>query len=375
MWKKVEAILDGALERPPADREAYVRVMSGGDELVIREALGILSALEESEDSFLDRPAMAVLRGDSDAAETTDLTGQKLSQYTIRQRIGEGGMAVVYRAWDPEHEREVALKVLPSWAARSTEFQRRFEVEARAASSLDHPNICGIYELAQHDGRAFIVMEYVDGISLHRVLERSVLPTEAVVDLSVQICDGLGAAHKHHIVHRDIKPSNIIVRADGRVKILDFGLAKILNEETMTRTGARMGSERYMSPEQIRGDRVDPRTDMWSFGVVLYELLTGRHPFEGEPAAAFLHRILTASPVPPSKVRPTADPRFDDLVSRLLAKRPDKRPRHTDEVKERLQRIVAPRVSEEAERRAGPRIRSLRGLWGGRGNKPDSRKG
>jgi eukaryotic-like serine/threonine-protein kinase len=260
------------------------------------------------------------------------LHGQTVGPYEILEILGGGGMGVVYKARDTRLARIVALKFLPPELTRDREAKLRFEQEARAASSLDHPNLCTILEMGEAaDGRLYIAMPCYDGETLRRRLERGPLPVEEAVDVALQIARGLAKAHRNGITHRDIKPANLILTSDGVVKVLDFGLAKLAGSAAISRTGSSAGTPAYMSPEQAKGDDVDPRTDLWSLGVVLYEMLTGRRPFRGEREQAVIYSILHEKAQPVRELRPETPPELARIVERLMAKAPEDRYPSTDE--------------------------------------------
>ncbi len=250
---------------------------------------------------------------------------QQIGPYRLLQKIGEGGMGEVYLAEDAKLNRRVALKFLPAQYAADEGFKARFKREAQAAASLNHPNIITIHHVGEHDGRPFIAMEYVEGKSLRELAANRELSVGRVIGVAIQICAGLLKAHAASIVHRDIKSHNILIDNDDRVRILDFGLAKLRRGAMLTRIGTSVGTVAYMSPEQARGEEVDPRTDIWAVGVVLYEMLTGQMPFEGEHDQAVIYSILNAEPRRPTDLQENLPDYLERIVLKALSKRPEDR--------------------------------------------------
>src|SRR5712664_4001853 len=331
-WQKIEQMYHAALEREESQRSAYLREVCVGDEQLLQEVESLL-AQENRAEEFLERPAMEVAaRMSAENQSQITLLGRQLGCYKIVSLLGAGGMGEVYQAHDTKLGRDVAIKVLPAAFVHDAERLARFQREARMLASLNHPNIATIFGLEQSDGMNYLVMELVPGHTLGERVSSGALKIEEALKVAAQIAEALEAAHEKGVIHRDLKPANVKVTPEGRVKVLDFGLAKafaggggqdISNAPTLTAMGTAegriLGTPAYMSPEQARGKPVDKRTDIWAFGCVLYELLTGQQAFHGDTPSDMIGSILEREPDWQALPRSTPG-KIRDLLRRCLQK-------------------------------------------------------
>ena len=260
------------------------------------------------------------------------MVGSTISHYKILSELGRGGMGVVYRAEDTKLERPVALKFLAAHAIEDPENRARFLREAKAAARLDHPNICPVHEIDEADGQTFLAMAYLEGRTLKDKIAERPLKLDEALDIAIQIAQGLKAAHEKEITHRDIKPANLMLTKEGQVRIMDFGLAQLAEGSKLTKTRTLLGTPAYMSPEQAQRSPTDRRADVWSLGVVIYEMVTGRLPFEGEREQAVLYAIANEEAEPITALRVGVPTELDRLVGKAMAKRPGERYQHVDEM-------------------------------------------
>jgi Tol biopolymer transport system component/predicted Ser/Thr protein kinase len=349
LWKQVDEMLDAALELPPAEREGFVAAACGGNHELRREVLSLLRAQEQA-GTFLAgsamRAAAQALAREPGGEARGSLEGCEVGNYKIEKLLGAGGMGEVYLASEARLNRKVALKILPSEFVADAERVARFEREARAVSALNHPNLVTIYDLGSLDGLHYIAMEYVEGRTL-RELAAGRLKLKEILSVVSQAAEALAAAHRAGVVHRDVKPENVMVRADGYVKVLDFGLAKLLEAAAAdggaaaeTQAGAVMGTLAYMSPEQATGEPLDARTDVWSLGVVLYELATGRKPFAGGNRRETVNAILSEEPAPATETAPELPTELDHVLSKALEKDRELRYQTASDLRADLKRLA-----------------------------------
>lgn len=330
-WQQIKVLLESALERDPLERNAFLNEACAGDTALRSEVEALIDSNARAGD-FIESPAFEVM---AESLTESDLVpGYRIGSYQIIRRLGSGGMGDIYLAEDTRLGRKIVLKALPTHFTSDAERVRRFQLEARAASALSHPNIITIYEIGQIDQLHYIAIEFIDGETLRQHMAKAQLKITEALEVAINVATALSAAHEAGIVHRDIKPENIMLRADRVVKVLDFGLAKLTESKPITsgdatlfqtEQGTVMGTAPYMSPEQARGLAVDPRTDIWSLGAVLYEMIGGRPPFEGPTTSDVIVEILGREPVPLVRYRPEVPTELEWIIKRALRKDRDER--------------------------------------------------
>jgi eukaryotic-like serine/threonine-protein kinase len=327
-WRRVEALFHEAGALVPAERAAFLKDACGGDTQLESDVNALLAVVSEAE-GFLETNAVSVVPADG---PTGTLAGQQIGPYAVKALVGAGGMGEVYRATDTRLGRDVAMKVVHGSASADPARLRRFEQEARAAAALNHPNILAVFDVGTHEGVPYLISELLEGTTLRQLLDDGMLPAEHTRNYATQIASGLAAAHDKKIVHRDVKPANVFVTSDGRVKLLDFGVVKLTERDRFpgarlesTAPGVLVGTAAYMSPEQVRGDAVDHRSDVFSFGAVLYEMVTGSPAFERRTAADTLSAVLNEEPSYECADGTPATGRAIDVARRCLDKAPHAR--------------------------------------------------
>ena len=351
-WRQVEQIHHSALEREEGQRASFLKEACAGDEELRREVESLLAHKEQAE-SFIEVPALEAAAKGLAEGQPKSLVGRQIGSYQILSLLGAGGMGEVYRAEDTRLGRPVAVKVLPEELAQDKERLHRFVREARAASALNHANVAHIYEIGQSDGLHFIAMEYVEGQSLAQKMSGQPLELKEVLDIGIQAADALEEAHRKGITHRDIKPANLMITPKGQVKVLDFGLAKITRPEgeaagsdvstsIHTAEGVVMGTLRYMSPEQVLGKKLDARTDLFSLGVVLYEMTTGRLPFSGSNASEVTDQILHAQPEAIARFNYNVPAELERIVRKCLEKDRERRYQSAGDIAFDLEALIGP---------------------------------
>ncbi|MBZ5537062.1 MAG: protein kinase [Acidobacteriia bacterium] len=366
-WQQIEHLYNSVVELEPSERGAYLKGACAGDESLQREVERLLAHQPQAE-GFIESPALEVaardLAMDPNGEQDLDLTGRSLSHYRVNEKIGEGGMGKVYRAFDDHLQRDIAIKLLPSGALADETARKRFRKEALALSKLNHPNIATVHDFDTQQGLDFLVMEYIPGVTLSEKLAAGHLSEKEVAGLGVQLAAGLEAAHQEGVLHRDLKPANIRLTPDGRLKILDFGLAKLIrmdtpdkSTESVVQTHGVAGTLPYMAPEQLQAEPLDARTDIFSAGTVLYEMTTGKRAFQETLTPRLIDAILHQAPPLPSVLNHRVSPGLEGVILKCLEKDPDNRYQSAKELGVDLRRLLSPGSSLQ---QASPRKLSTR---------------
>ena len=380
-WNRVEQLLQGVLDLEEQQRGEFLQQNCAGDEDLRREVESLLAFRNDGE-KFMETPALEVaayaladkhrLGQDTEEAEDRGLEGKTVSHYAVLEKLGSGGMGIVYKARDTKLGRFVALKFLPSELSQDHLAIERFRREAYAASALNHPNICTIYDIDEYNGDPFIAMEFLSGQTLKGSIADKPLPLDRILDLAIQISSGLEAAHTQGIIHRDIKPANVFLPEGGTAKILDFGLAKLVRggteavathttpalvsiHDSVSSPGSLMGTLLYMSPEQLRGEELDPRTDLFSFSALLYEIATAAPPFSGATQNEIRNAILHQTPADAEQLNPGLPPQLGRIIRKGLEKKRDQRYQNASELRTDLQRLKGETELD--------RVRTRTGVW------------
>jgi len=376
-WARITDIYHATIARPPEERVSFVGQECHGDETLRRQVEAMVKSHERSGD-FIETPAFAIAPELLIEVQTIDLIGQSIGHYQIESLLGAGGMGEVYLARDERLGRKVALKLLPEHLTADETQLSRFKAEARSASALNHPNILTVYEIGAEGNRHFIATEFIEGITLRASLTRERMNLQDALEIAVQVASALAAAHETGVVHRDMKPENIMLRPDGYVKVLDFGIAKLTEQRPVpdldeigttavlqTRAGLVLGTARYMSPEQTRGQTVDARSDIWSLGVVIYEMIAGIPPFHGKTPSDCIASILTTQPPPLSGVLPEVPLNLESILQKALRKNRDERYQTISEMLAGLRNLTAELEAEgsspQTKARAGSIISKIKG--------------
>jgi serine/threonine protein kinase len=359
-WQRVRKVFEAALEQEPAARPAFLDGACSGDPELRAEVEGLL-ANHDSGEEFLEVPVYEAAAGLLENETGDSLVGTRVGPYELTQVVGQGGMGVVYLARDYRLDRLVAIKAVPPSQTRNPQYRERLRREARAAAKLSHPGIATIYALEEWGDNLYMVREYVQGRTLLEELRAGPLPVDQVLDVAGKIVRALAAAHENGVIHRDLKPENVVRTPAGGVKILDFGVARIVDESAaglsslrLTKTGMLIGTPAYSSPEQLLGEDVDFRTDLFSFGIMLFELASAVHPFAASGAISAIARILEAEPAKLSSVNPATPPELDRIVRRCLRKRREERYQSTCELQRDLEQLASGHIKPAPFRAENP---------------------